>query len=479
MSTARTLTTQQSGCLGTQDEASHPTPGPYYSFDDADNITGVERTVGMGSPVPILSYTSDEDGNLLTRTDELSINKVVTGYVWDDFNRLVAVSTTDDSKKQTNVFGVNGFRRKKKDKNDVETTEYAAGLATAVAKSQAQTFTYLMGHQLLGFEKSDGSMFYFLSDALSTVRDVVDSDGGIVASYEFSEYGQRISSSESGASSEKTFVGGLSVQDEVADTGLMLMGHRFYEPEVGRFLNRDPIGFRGGLNLFEYAGSRPISRVDHTGLKPEHIADQAYGINHPSGAYIHPHPTGEDLWMALGFLPVVGSIVGIVDFLMAPGFLTGLGAFLGILPGGKVASGLTPQLFSKGFQAIENASKGLLNKVSKKRHLIVAKCGSDEYRYLQHMGAEGMTVGADMSTILVQSPAKKAVVLEEFLHGTQRRLGMVPSDLAIGVGGARSSAVVQQLEYHVKDFMVRHSRMLKLSPEDVEVLKKARDFYAP
>ncbi len=179
---------------------------------------------------------------------------------------MVAVSTSDDSKKQTNVFGVNGFRRKKKDQDDLETTEYAAGLATAVAKSQAKTFTYLMGHQLLGFEKSDGSMFFFLTDALSTVRDVVDSDGDVVASYEFSEYGQRISSSESGASSEKTFVGGLSVQDEVADTGLMLMGHRFYEPEVGRFLNRDPIGFRGGLNLFEYGRSNPVRFVDAAGL---------------------------------------------------------------------------------------------------------------------------------------------------------------------------------------------------------------------
>ena len=85
-------------------------------------------------------------------------------------------------------------------------------------------------------------------------------------SYEFDEYGRRIATSETGVSTQKTFVGGMSVQDEVADTGLMMMGHRFYAPDHGRFLNRDPIGFAGGGNLFEYAGGRPNQATDAAGL---------------------------------------------------------------------------------------------------------------------------------------------------------------------------------------------------------------------
>ena len=146
--------------------------------------------------------------------------------------------------KQDNTFNVNGFRRKKKDENNVETTEYAPGLATAVSRNTAETFTYLMGHQMLGFE-TDGSFYYFLSDSLSTVRDVVSELGTVLSSYEFSAYGQRTETNENGISSQKTYVGGLSVQDEVDDTGLMMMGHRFYEPQLGRFLNRDPIGHAG------------------------------------------------------------------------------------------------------------------------------------------------------------------------------------------------------------------------------------------
>ena len=108
------------------------------------------------------------------------------------------------------------------------------------------------------------------SNTIFTVRDVVrGTDGAVMASYEFDEYGRRLATSETGASSQKTFVGGLSVQDEVADTGLMMMGHRFYAPDHGRFLNRDPIGFAGGLNLFEYAGSSPVQMVDPRGLQEE------------------------------------------------------------------------------------------------------------------------------------------------------------------------------------------------------------------
>jgi len=34
------------------------------------------------------------------------------------------------------------------------------------------------------------------------------------------------------------------------ETGLVLMGHRYYSPGTGRFLTRDPKGYGGGINLY-------------------------------------------------------------------------------------------------------------------------------------------------------------------------------------------------------------------------------------
>ena len=46
------------------------------------------------------------------------------------------------------------------------------------------------------------------------------------------------------------------------------VGHRQLVPELGRFISRDPIGFQGGLNLFNGAGASPVTMVDPSGLLP-------------------------------------------------------------------------------------------------------------------------------------------------------------------------------------------------------------------
>jgi len=42
--------------------------------------------------------------------------------------------------------------------------------------------------------------------------------------------------------------------------------HRYYDPSTGRYLTPDPIGLRGGMNLFLYADANPIMFIDPTGL---------------------------------------------------------------------------------------------------------------------------------------------------------------------------------------------------------------------
>jgi RHS repeat-associated protein len=49
--------------------------------------------------------------------------------------------------------------------------------------------------------------------------------------------------------------------------GQMVMGRRIYDPSIGRFTTKDPIGFRGlDINLYRYAHNTPIKSYDSTGL---------------------------------------------------------------------------------------------------------------------------------------------------------------------------------------------------------------------
>jgi RHS repeat-associated protein len=48
-----------------------------------------------------------------------------------------------------------------------------------------------------------------------------------------------------------------------ATLGLVYYNWRHYNPLAGRFINRDPIGKDGGLNLYGFAGNDPVNRTDY------------------------------------------------------------------------------------------------------------------------------------------------------------------------------------------------------------------------
>ena len=70
--------------------------------------------------------------------------------------------------------------------------------------------------------------------------------------------------------------GGYTDQETVTPPGsgtdpqvrypLVLLGHRYYDPGAGRFLNRDPVGMEGGVNVYAYCVNNPVNNIDPSGL---------------------------------------------------------------------------------------------------------------------------------------------------------------------------------------------------------------------
>lgn len=59
------------------------------------------------------------------------------------------------------------------------------------------------------------------------------------------------------------FAGGLYDHN----TGLVQFGARWYDPQIGRWISKDPIGFAGAdTNLYAYVGGNPVNYMDPTGL---------------------------------------------------------------------------------------------------------------------------------------------------------------------------------------------------------------------
>lgn len=128
----------------------------------------------------------------------------------------------------------------------------------------------------------DDSRLYYLADANFNVTALVDTSGDVVERYLYSPYGEvtildpDFTPDADGASdyANTTLYTGRTLD---AATGLMYYRARYYHPELGRFVGRDPIGYRDGTNCYGYVGSQPLIRLDPTGTRK--VATPEYGID--------------------------------------------------------------------------------------------------------------------------------------------------------------------------------------------------------
>ena len=74
-------------------------------------------------------------------------------------------------------------------------------------------------------------------------------------------------------------------------TSLYYYRARYYDAGLERFVNRDPISYRGGINLYEYVGDDPLTRTDPTGLEVKSCIGGCHGRPFPNPP---PPPPGAD-----------------------------------------------------------------------------------------------------------------------------------------------------------------------------------------
>ena len=120
---------------------------------------------------------------------------------------------------------------------------------------------------------------------------LTDASGNVIERYLYDPYGRRMVldgdwSGDSDNTSDVGFVHGHQGLRYDAAVGLYDSRLRPYDPELGRFVSQDPLGYIDGANRYQGYGSRPGNYVDPAGLS---FSDPIGGIAPPPGTEMGKH----------------------------------------------------------------------------------------------------------------------------------------------------------------------------------------------
>jgi RHS repeat-associated protein len=245
-----------------------------YGYDPAGNRTN-ETINAAAAPVTVnalnqlvsrtganpRAFAYDANGNMVSNN---GVGRTATNYTyqWDAENRLVAILYPTTNQRTEFAYDGLGRRIRITERTGATTNSVREfvwdGLSIAEERDGAGNLVkrfYSQG------QMNGGIPLFYSRDHLGSVREVANTTGVLQSRYDYDPYGRRT----------------LTAGPDVADFGftghfyhvqskLHLAPYRGYDPDVARWVNRDPIGENGGMNLYGYANDDPINGLDRWGL---------------------------------------------------------------------------------------------------------------------------------------------------------------------------------------------------------------------
>ena len=223
-----------------------------YAYNSSNELTST----------PSATFASDSNGNMLTKTDSSG----TTAYNWDFENRLASVVLPGTG--GTVVFKYDPFGRRIQ-KNSVNgTMNYLYdGLGNII--EEVDQIGVILGQYTGGVRVDEpmaqmrgGTAAYYEQDGLGSVISLTDSLGAVLNSYTYDSYGN-VTASNGSFPNRFLYTG----RDYDSETGLRYYRARYYDPQTGRFLSEDPLGFKAGdVNFYRYVGNSPVNFDDPSGM---------------------------------------------------------------------------------------------------------------------------------------------------------------------------------------------------------------------
>ncbi|KDD69681.1 type IV secretion protein Rhs [Pseudomonas mandelii PD30] len=234
-------------------------------------------------------YDYDAFGNLV-RERRGTGQKLLTEYRYDCQHRLVGVTTPDG---RSANYGYDAFGRRIAKTVDGKTTEFfwqGDHLVAEHSQDHHRSYVYEPGTfrplaMLDGKGPHRACPFYYQLDHLGTPQELTDYSGDIIWAARYTAYGRL---TRLNRDTHQVLDQPLRFQGQYfdAETGLHYNRHRYYNPDVGRYLTPDPSKLAGGLNGYQYTRN-PTGWVDPLGLSEcpggNGCKKPAFGDEDPAG----------------------------------------------------------------------------------------------------------------------------------------------------------------------------------------------------
>ena len=257
-----------------------------YSYDNGGNITEVKKN---NEVIKSYAYENSEWKDLLTSYNGETIvydeignplsYRNSTSFIWQNGRQLTNVYR-DETPIASYLYNADGLRVSKS-VYDITTEYYWMNGMLHGQKTGDEYLLFLYDEtgKAYGFVKKNVSTeetYYYEFNLQGDIIGIIDSTGTKVVEYTYDVWGNILSVTGTLADTigqkNPLRYRGYYYDDE---TGFYLTGTRYYDPEIGRFLNADSvmagIGEVQGYNLFAYCMNNPISMSDPTGNWPKWV----------------------------------------------------------------------------------------------------------------------------------------------------------------------------------------------------------------
>lgn len=244
----------------------------HFIFSNGNRLDAVRQNSTTGPVVYTFAY--DDNGSMTGKFNGASQQLLNVSY---DQRRLASVMAVNSQPNSLFFeYDANAYRIEKKNSNGTKKyyleAEHLESVYDANDELQANYLRGVVVDEIInGFEKNTATGVMenrtFHHDQVNSVVALSDHNGAAKQTLSYGPFGESINTTGSSQNTMK-----YTGREQDAESGLYYYRARYYDPELGRFISEDPIGFGGGINFYAYVTNNPLFYRDPMG-------EDVYGVN--------------------------------------------------------------------------------------------------------------------------------------------------------------------------------------------------------